>query len=236
MIERSIPPPRAERLDVLVVATHATEFAALANHLGTTLTGTLGGVRVACKAVGIGAVVAAAATAKRIVQLDPRAVVLTGSASLYPGRAGWHPGDVAVVNSAIQWDLAASEGRSTPPPPMRLRAEVDAPLARCLHELGGGRIGAATVASPPTVTQDPVLGERIARETSADLEHLEAFAVLATCNWLQVPAAAMFGLTAAPHGGGFPSAEARRNASRLATDRLAAWLHRGAPGVPHAGA
>ncbi len=236
MSGRSIPPTRDARVDVLVLATHAAEFATLASHLGPTLSGRLGGVQIVCKAVGLGAAVAAAATSKRIVQLDPRAVLLTGSALLYPGRAGWHHGDVAIVNGALTWDLATSEGLAEPPPPMRQRADVDAPLSRCLLELGTGRIGAATVASPPTVSRAVSLGERIARETRADLEHLEAFAVLATCNWLQVPAAAVLGVTTPSQNGDLPSAEARREASRAASQQLAAWLHRGAPGVPHAGA
>ena len=230
----SIPPAPLGPVDVLVLATHPAQFGSLGRHLGPALAGTVGQVRVVCKTVGVGQTVAAAATTKRLVQLDPRAVVLLGTGRLYPERAGWQPGQVAVLNGAVLWSLAVSEGKAAFPDPMRQRAEVDGPLSRCLHELGGPGVGAATVASPDAPTKDQALALRIARETGADLEHPEAFSVLACCNLFQVPVAAVLGTEAAPSAPAADPSHARA-AAAAASEHVAAWLHRGAPGIPHVG-
>ena len=69
----------ASRTDLLIVAAHAPEMAGLRPWLSDKLIGQIRGLTVRGKAVGIGMASAGPATARGILAVSPRAVLLVGS-------------------------------------------------------------------------------------------------------------------------------------------------------------
>ena len=73
-------------VDVLVVGAYLPALIGLRDYLGQALHGSVFGLTVSAKVCGVGMGVAGAWTAKRLVQLGPRAVVLVGTA---PWSLNW---------------------------------------------------------------------------------------------------------------------------------------------------
>jgi futalosine hydrolase len=221
---------RALLTDVLVVAAHPPELAGLRSLLGDDLRGQVGDVRVAAEAVGIGLAAAAVGTARAVQTHAPRCVLLIGTCGAYES-GGAHLG-IAQAVTAQRIHLvstAAVEGRGAFPRPMPVAVESDASLIQALASETVRRVDVATTLA---ITTDDALASRVAAARGCQIEHLEAFAVATACAHSGVPMAVVLGV--ANRVGSSARDEWRRHheaASRAATDVIAAWLRRGAPGA-----
>jgi nucleoside phosphorylase len=216
--------------DVLILAAHPPELAGLTALLGDSLRAAAGSVRVAAEAIGIGLPAAAVGAAMAIRIHEPRCVVLVGTCGVYAGRGGELAVGAVVRARRIQLvSTAMVEGRGAFPAPMNVVAETDAGLSAAI----GAAAKAVDVATTLAITTDDTLARRVGETTGCEVEHLEAFAVAAACTAERVPMAAVFGV--ANRVGSPARDEWRRHhesAGKAATDVVAAWLERGAPGVP----
>ena len=218
------------RTDVLVLAAHPPELAGLKAILGDTLRGAAGGVEVAAEAVGIGLAAAAAGTATAVHAHSPRCIVLVGTCGAYEKRGGdLAIAQVVAANRIRLGSTATIEGRGAFPGPMLVGVDPDAALTNALTGEIVRQVGVATTLA---ITTDDALAKRIADTLECEVEHLEAFAVVAACASLHVPAAVVLGV--ANRVGSHARDEWLRHheaAGKVATDLVAAWLRRGAPGV-----
>src|SRR5210317_1023737 len=105
-------------VDLLILSAYGPELRGMVPHLGEPLEGPIAGVRVMAKVVGVGLPVAGAATARRLAEVRPRAVIHLGTCGVYPGLTQYRPYDVLIGNQIVLLDHAAQAGRSTFPAPM----------------------------------------------------------------------------------------------------------------------
>lgn len=157
---------------------------------------------------GVGAVVAAAATARLVAEHRPDRVLLVGTCGAYDGRLVL--GDLLVAEVAIVTSLDELEGRAYRPEIERTRFEATwrPPLALPAHP----------VAVPPAVTTTADGARRLATVGAA--EHLELTGVFAACHGAQVPVAAVLGV--ANRVGPEANAEWRANHERVSAALVAA--------------
>lgn len=221
-------------VDVLVIGAHPPALIGLRDHLGQALHGSVFGLNVSAKVCGVGMGVAGAWTAKRLVQLSPRAVVLVGTAGIYPGQAGFQPLDVVVAEELKLLDHAALGGHTAYPTPMQ--TQLAAPAAMVAGLLGNqrGRTHRVKLASPLADTRDAEFANSVPTRLGCAAESLEAFAVAQACQLMNVPFGIALGVS---HVLG-EHAETdwqryHRDASRAAATALLNWVHAGAPGMPH---
>ena len=129
-------------------------------------------------AVGVGAVAAAAATARLLAEERPGRVLLVGTCGAYDGRLAI--GDLLLVSTVLATSQDELEGRAYRPGIEATR--WDATWAPALP------LPAHAVAVPPAVTTAPEGARRLAALAAA--EHLEASGVFAACHAAGVPVAA----------------------------------------------
>lgn len=168
------------------------------------------------RAVGIGLVAAAVATARLLAEARPERVVLVGSAGAFPG-SGLAPGQAVVGGrlglgaAAVTLGLGYQPGAAAP-----LRAPavagVDAPVADVLTNLA--------------ITTDPGLVAAFAAEWS--VEHMETFGVAWACREAGVPFVPVLGI--ANRVG--PDAHAEWKAWRDRAEAAARVLARRVAGAP----
>ena len=151
--------------------------------------------------VGIGAIAAAAATARLLVERRPAKVLLLGTCGAYDARLG--VGDLLAAGAAIVTSLDELEGRAYRPELEVVRFEASwAPaLGLPRHE----------VVAPPAITCTAEGARRLAAVGAA--EHLELAGVFAACRAAGVPAAAA--LAVANRVGPDANAEWRANHARV---------------------
>ena len=221
---------RPKTTDVLVVAAHPPELAGLKPLLGDGLRAKVHDLEVAAEPVGIGLASAAAGTASVVAAHAPRCVVLVGTCGAYEARGG----DLAIaqVVAAQRIRLASTatvEGRGAFPAPMLIAVDPDALLSRALAGENARYVGMATTLA---ITTDDALAHRVSVGLECEVEHLEAFAVVASCARLRVPSAVVLGV--ANRVGGRAREEWLRHheaAGKAATDVVAGWLRVGASGL-----
>jgi purine-nucleoside phosphorylase len=158
--------------------------------------------------IGIGAVAAAAATARLLAEHRPARVLLAGTCGAYDGRLA--VGDLLIASEAIATSLDELEGRAYRPALERTRFPATWPLPLALP--------AHAVAVPPAVTCTVEGARRLAALAAA--EHLELAGVLAACEAAAVPAAAA--LAVANRVGPDANAEWRANHARVSAALVAA--------------
>jgi nucleoside phosphorylase len=221
-------------VDVLVIGAHPPALIGLRDHLGQALHGSAFGLNVSAKVCGVGMGVAGAWTAKRLVQLAPRAVVLVGTTGIYPGVPGFQPLDVVVAEELKLLDHAALGGHAAYPTPMQ--TQLSAPSAMTAGLLGDqrGRIHRVKIASPLADTRDTGFATAVPARLGCAAESLEAFAVAQACQLMDVPFGVALGIS---HVLG-EHAETdwqryQRDASRASATAVLNWIHAGAPGMPH---
>jgi nucleoside phosphorylase len=216
--------------DVLIVAAHAPELSGLKAILGDDLRGSVSGIEVAAEAIGIGLAAAAAGMASAVRTHGPRCVLLVGTCGVYESRGGkLHIADVVAANRIRLASTAAVEGRGAFPGPMLVGIDPDARLSSAVAGPTAPRVGVATTLA---ITTDDTLASRVADTLACEVEHLEAFAVVAACATFHVPTAVILGV--ANRVGGRARDEWLLHhvaAGNAATDLVAAWLRRGAPGA-----
>lgn len=163
-----------------------------------------GGWRVAL--TGVGALSAAAATARLLAEVRPARVLFLGTCGAYDGRLaiGAHLSAV----EAIATSLDELEGRAYRPEIERTRWAAGWTLPLPGH----------TVAVPPAITRTLEGARRLA--TLAAAEHLELTGVFAACAAAGVPAAAA--LAVANRVGPDANAEWRANHARVSRELVEA--------------
>jgi futalosine hydrolase len=207
---------------VLIVAAFAPELRGLGRIFARD---TSSGAAPTRAVVGVGLIEAAAGTARLLEQQKPRALVLVGTAGIYPPPAG--PAKLtlgqAVVAGTIHLASAsvASEAAYFPPPlpatsdSTALAAEIAAPT----------RLPTVAVACPLGITRDLAVARQLKRATAAAVENLEAFAVARAAAHAGVPFAAVLGI--ANHVGPEGHTQWRQNGDKAAAAACAAvrkWL------------
>jgi nucleoside phosphorylase len=227
-------PAPSPRVDVLVVAAHAPELVGLRPMLTEKLDGSIRGLRVVGKTLGIGMPVAGGAMANRLQQLSPRCVVLLGSCGVYAGIADYRPNDVLVASRITLFDHAVAAGRAAFPDPMTTTLETHTLLATGLGT--GPRTRVAQVATTLSITIDDALAGTVHRASGCEGENLEAFSVALACHAASVPFAAVLGVTNIVGSRGREDWRTyQRSAAVAAADCVIAWMQQGAQGLPHGG-
>jgi purine-nucleoside phosphorylase len=128
--------------------------------------------------VGVGAIAAAAATARLLAAERPARVLLVGTCGAYDGRL--LVGDALAASPVVSTSLDELEGRAYRPEIERTRWDATWPLP--------GEFPVHAVAVPPAITSSEEGARRLA--TLAAAEHLEASGVFAACHAAGVPVAA----------------------------------------------
>ncbi len=220
-------------VDVLIVSATPPEQRGLRSHLGDRLDGQIRSLHVVAKAVGIGLGVAGAATAGRIVTLQPRAVIHLGTCGIFPGLDQYRPYDVIVASKISLLDHAVAAQKASYPEPMQTELTTHGMLSAGLAATGN-RTSLAPVACPLSTTIDDALAAAVPQWLGAHAENLEAFAVAHACHLAQVPFAIMLGAT---HMVGSRAKEDWRQFERQSTlaaaEVLTTWMLNGAQGLPH---
>lgn len=219
--------------DLLIVASHAPDMAGLRPYLSDQLIGEVRGIRVRGKAVGLGLAVAGPGTARGILAVEPRAVVLIGSCGVYPNLPQYRPHDV-IVSSRVQLvDHSVTAGRSQFPGPMQTSFECNSLLGAGLAA-GGGRVYMAPVANPLAKTTDDGVAASIQPSSGCEAENIEAFAVGQACKAAEVPFCAVLGVSNIVGSTGQQDwMQFQRAAVNAAAETIVTWLQRGAQGLPH---
>jgi nucleoside phosphorylase len=155
------------------------------------LDGHIGATFVAARVVGVGLPAAAAGAGKHIGQLRPRAVLLIGTCGAYAG-SGLGIGDVVVARRVRLVDPSVLEGHAQFPEPMRVACDADGPMAESIARATGAK--PADIATTLGITVDDASAGRVARDTGAGVEHLEAYGVAVACATYGVPFGAILGV------------------------------------------
>lgn len=228
-------PSPAQRVDVLIVAAHAPELVGFRPALSDRLDGTIRGLRVMAKTIGIGMPIAGSGMAFRLTQLAPRCVVLVGSCGVYPGFPDYRPNDILVASRISLVDHAVTAGRSAFPDPMTTTVDAH-PLLTAALGAAGPRTRVAPLATTLAVTTDDALANSAGQTTGCQGENLEAFSVALACVAASVPFTAVLGVTNVVGSSGREDWRTyQRSAALAAADCVVTWIHQGAQGVPHGG-
>ena len=221
------------RTDVLVVAAHPPDLRGLRDALGEHLAGTVQGLEVMAKTVGIGMPVAGAGASRRVWQLSPRAVVLLGTCGVYPGFSEYRPHDVVVSEELRLVDPAVLSGQCAYPEPMQTRLATSAPLAAGLAA-SGPRAFRVPLACTLAMTLDDQLAHTLPEATGCHAESLESYAVAHACQQAGVPFAAVLGVSHVCGSVGRADHRRFERQSQITAGQVVVnWLHSGAQGLPH---
>jgi purine-nucleoside phosphorylase len=163
---------------------------------------------------GVGAVTAAAATARLLAALVPDRVLFVGTCGAYDGRLA--AGDLVAAGEAIATSADERAGRAYRPEPERTRWPATWPLP----------LPACAVAVPPAITTSEEAARALAAVAPA--EHLELTGVFAACHAAGVPVAAA--LAVANRVGPAAHAEWRANHARVSRALLEALREAGVLG------
>jgi nucleoside phosphorylase len=227
----SMPLPQTP-VDVLVLAAHAPEFVGLRPHIGDSLNGSIAGLFVVAKTIGVGLAVAGAATASRIHQLAPRAVVVLGSCGIYPCGVPYKPLDIVIPNHLHLFDPSVSAGKAAFPAPMQTLIDADPGLTTGLLSDPDTLCRPAPVATTMAITTDDAIARAVHGATGIEAENLELFPIALACRAADVPFAAVLGVTNMVGSTGRTDwARYQRDAAVAAAEVIVSWLRRGAPGL-----
>ncbi|MBX3270427.1 MAG: hypothetical protein KF729_09215 [Sandaracinaceae bacterium] len=219
--------------DLLIVAAHAPDMAGLRSHLSDQLIGEIRGLSVRGKAVGLGMAAAGAATARGILAVSPRAVLLLGSCGVYPNLPQYRPHDVLVSSRVQLVSHAVNAKKSAFPGPMQTALECNPLLAAGLAS-SGGRVFVAPLACTLAKTVDDPMAATIHPVTGCEAENLEAFAVATACKAADLPFAAVLGVSnIVGSTGEHDWRQFHRAAVSAAAEAIVTWIQRGAQGLPH---
>ena len=226
-------PMDALATDLLIVAAHAPEMAGLRTFLSDQLIADIRGLHVRAKAVGIGAAAAGSATARAIIAVEPRGVLLIGSCGVYPNMDRYKPHDVVISSRIALVSHAVNAQRSEFPKPMRTVLESDELISTGLRN-ASPRAHVAAVACPLAQTIDDQVAASVQPTTGCEAENLEAFAVATACKAAEIPFAAVLGVSNIVGSTGSDDWKQFQRASvNAAADTIMTWVQGGAQGLPH---
>lgn len=227
----SLPVPQVP-VDVLVLAAHAPEFIGLRPHIGDGLNGVIGGLFVVAKTIGVGLAVAGAATATRIAQMRPRAVIALGSCGIYPCGVPYRPLDLVVPSRLHLFDPSVAAGKAAFPEPMRTVFEPDSALSAGLLQSAGPHAREAPTATTMAIITDDAIAKAVHGATGLEAENLELFPIALACQAADVPFAAVLGVTNMVGSSGRADWRVyQRDAAIAAAEAIVSWLRAGAPGL-----
>ena len=228
----SVRPSKPGSVDLLVVAAYGPELYGMRRHLGDELFGSVSGVAVTCKTVGIGLPNAASGTTARLLQLQPRAVVLIGTCGFYPEISGAPAiGEAVVARKLRLVEAIELEDRGAMPDPMARALEANAMISL---GLGSGRAPSHDVANTLSITTDDALARVLGQGSGCSVENLEAFAVANACALQQVPFACVLGVSNQVGSMGREEWRANHKPAALAACEIVnRWLTTGAMGLRH---
>jgi nucleoside phosphorylase len=219
--------------DVLLVSSHAPDLAGMRPWLGERLDGVIRNLRVRAKLVGVGMPIAAAGTARGILAVQPRAVVMVGTCGVYPNLPQYRPSDIVIATRAVLFDHAAIARKAAFPEPMQTSIECHGVMSQALQPCHP-RAFLAPIASPLAHTVDDGLAAMVQPALSCDGENLEIFAIASACAAASVPFVAALGVTNIVGSTGRADwSQFQRDAVSAAAGTVAAWMHNGAQGLPH---
>lgn len=190
-VERRRTPRGAPAPDWLVVSAWAPEL----SHLRRGLPSLAPALRrrVATGTLGVGLVEASVGATLLLARLRPAAVILVGSAGLYPAatqalRIGdaVAVGDIALLAEALPGDhvylpeIVPSRVRTSRTLTSAVRKAAALPLA--------------SVACPLAITRSRAAAAFVAKQSGCDLENLEAFALARAAAALAIPVAVVVGI------------------------------------------
>ncbi len=220
-------------MDLLVLAPTAPDLRGLHQTLGERIDGTIHGLHVSGKVVGVGMPASAASASKRVFQLQPRAVVLLGTCGVYPER-DYQPMDVVVGSEVTLLDHTIAHGAGRFPGPMVTKLASHAAMTAGLASTRP-RARAAPVASPLSQTRDDQLVSQVRTTYEAHVEHLEAFSIATACHLANVPFSAVLSITHVVGSYGDDDwRRFQRDATLAAAELVVSWVYAGAPGLPSA--
>jgi nucleoside phosphorylase len=144
--------------------------------------------------VGVGLIEAAASTARLIATLNPSAIVLVGTAGIYPGaRIAPNIGSAVIAESFHLASASVATAAAYLPAPLPATAtaapRLTQAIARATH------LPTAVVACPLGISRTRAIARRLQTATTADVENLEAFAVARAAAAARVPFAAILGIS-----------------------------------------
>jgi nucleoside phosphorylase len=203
---------------VLIVAAFAPELRALGRIFARD---TASGAAPTRAAVGVGLIEAAAGAARVLEQQKPRALILVGTAGIYPGTK-LSIGQAVVAGTVHLASASVAAEAAYYPGPLPAKAEAT-PLGAAIAQ--AARLSIADVACPLGITRDAAVARQLKRATGAALENLEAFAVARAAAHAGVPFAAVLGI--ANYVGPEAHAEWKQNGDKAAATACAAvrtWL------------
>jgi len=222
-----------DQVDILVLAAHAPDLRGLRPHLGDKYAASVKGLHVCAKTVGIGMPVAGGAAAKRVFQLDPRAVIHLGTCGIYPGLPQYQPHDVLVSSRIDLVDPGTALGRSEFPEPMMTELEPDTMLTAGLGQTSS-RARPAPIASTLSRTIDDDAAAQMPQRFNVHAENLEAFAIAHAARLGQKPFTAVLGATHLVGSKGKQDwAQFERQSTIAAADAIITWIANGAAGLKH---
>lgn len=149
--------------------------------------------RVTLATVGVGLVEASIATARLLDEHQPNAVLLIGSAGVYPGQAAELVLTSAAIAERIRLLPQILPGKHAfLPAIVPTEAKSSPALARVLHKATG--LPSVDVACPLGITATAKAAASAAKLSGCALENLEAFAVARAAAVAKVPFAAILGI------------------------------------------
>ena len=220
-------------VDILVLAAHAPELVGLRPHIGDTLSGYVGAHFVVAKTVGIGLAVVGGSTAKRLLQLRPRAVIVLGSCGIYPSGHAYRPLDIVVPSRLSLFDPSVAAGKAAFPDPMQTVVELDPAIASGLSESAQPHARMASVATTMAITTDDAIACHVHEASGLEAENLELFPIALACKAEDVAFGAVLGVTNLVGSTGRGDwRQYQRDAAIAAAEVVVSWVRRGAPGLP----
>ncbi len=231
-VVQSIAP--TDKVDLLIVGAHGPDLRGLRSHLGERLDGAIRGLRITAKTVGIGIPVAGPSTAKRVFQLEPKAVIHLGTCGVFPGFEQYRPHDVIVGTQVTLVDHAVNAYRASFPEPMQTTLATHTMLSQGLAACGP-RTHMAGIGSTLALTVDDTLAAEVPQRCPVHAESLEAFGIAHACQLAQTPFACVLGATHVVGSRGRDDwRQFERQSTISAAEVLIAWIMAGAQGMPHA--
>lgn len=143
--------------------------------------------------VGVGLVEAAIGASRLLASHRPDAVVLLGTAGVYPGHANALPlGSAVIASSAVLLPHFGHEHDAFLPALMPSRVRCAPALCRALARATA--LPVADVACPLAITRSATAARAAARGSGCALENLETFAVARAASSARIPFAAVLGI------------------------------------------
>ena len=163
--------------------------------------------------VGVGLIEAAMGTAKLIAEHSPEAILLVGTAGVYPGQSRQlRLGSAAVIDEMVLLATLHPGTSGYLPEIVPTRARSSSALLRALRKTS--KLPSADTACPLAITASSEAAVAAAHLTGCALENLEAFAVARAAASAGIPFAAVLGV--ANHVGPTGHLEWKQNGRRAA--------------------